>query len=153
MKTHFFMALALFASACAQKSIESEKRTAASIKTATISVDDFTNGYFVAKSAAGNSHVVEMKFRKKQDNSLMITSYKQSTLDSPPVTDCAGDAKLQGNILTSDVVCGHDEFVFQVDLGDAKTQEFTTGTLIKVRAGMQGNWLPYKLFKQSTPYF
>lgn len=153
MKIYFVLALLALACACTHKPIESTTRSTASATVSGITTDDLNGDYFVAKSTAGNSHVVEMKFQKDSPNSLLVISYRQATLDSGPSIVCLGNAELQGNILTSDVVCKQDEYVFQVDIGGAKASDFSKGTPVKVRAGMSGEWLTYTLRKQAKPYF
>lgn len=153
MKIYTVLSILALACACTTSPIQAAPERTTASATGAISDSDFDGGYFVARSNAGNSHTVEMKFRLERPNNFLVLSYREATMDSGPSKACIGNANLTGNILTSDVVCGQNEYVFQVDVGGAKSADLSTGVLVKVRSGMSGPWLSYGLKKQSTPYF
>lgn len=155
MKFCTYIALLTLACACTNAPVSPTPPARATASAAgSITDADFDGGYFVARSTAGNSHTVEMTFKKTSvPNSFFVHSYREATIDSGPSKACDGDANLTGSILTSDVICGQNEYVFQVDVGGAKSADLSTGVNVKVRAGMAGPWLTYSMKKQSTPYF
>jgi hypothetical protein len=120
-----------------------------------ITEDDLTSGYLVAHSSSGNSHVVEIVLLEALSGSgLLVTSYREAVADSKPSQKCMGNADLDDEIATFDVVCGQDEYVFYVNFSGVSSADLINGAPVLVQSGAIGNqWLPYTLKIQSEPYF
>ncbi len=116
---------------------------------------DLVGGYLVARSSSGNSHTVEMQLKKMNGvDGLLVTSYKETTIDSAPSISCQGNASLNGSIATVDVVCSPNEYVFRVDFGNANAASLKRGADISIQSQANGNaWIPYTVKKQAKPYF
>ena len=114
---------------------------------------DVYGDFLIAKSAEGNSHVVEMTL-KKRGEMIYVTSYKEGVNDSVSNGSCQGNAFPDGDIVTIDVVCGSSENVFKVNFQNVTNAALKNGANIQVQSPVAGQmWLNYTLIKSKKPYF
>lgn len=151
MKTLLLSSLALGLGACSTVSPSGVSRSTAS---SSVTEKDLVGGFLVARSVAGNYHVVEFQMQKVPGNDgVAVTSFRQYlSPDLAPTVPCAGRGTVRQNVATFELNCDGKPSKVIVNFGNSSGDELPGGLSGSIHLPENGHSpVGYSIRKQDTP--
>jgi hypothetical protein len=119
-----------------------------------ITREDLADGYFVGKAdVPGPGYVAECHV--STDGSAVV--FRDARGDSlRKDMDCTGGFEVANDIATVKVTClsTAEDILFEVDLRNVTKAQLESGVRVNARGSItSGQWTPFKVQKQSQPFF